>query len=325
MAHIGVDVSKKKLDVCWLREPDTGKLKTRVFSNDRQQFPALLDWLLQHTGAARGQLHVYLEATSIYHEPLAHWLHEAGACVYVLNPAQVRFYARSQGQRGKNDRKDSRVLAEHGAQKRLQPWQPEPAEVRELHNLLARLDTVRADIQREHNRREKAAFTHEPYVLDSIDQVLQALRDEERRLREQIDDHIQRHPPLRQDQRLLETIPGIGDETSKHLLVAMRGRGFTSARNAAAFFGLVPLDWESGSSVKAQPRLLKAGQAHLRQKLYMAAVVAIRHNPTIRGQYERLRKAGKAPMAALGAAMRKLVHIAFGVWRSQTEFRPQPE
>lgn len=324
MIHIGVDVSKKKLDLCWLRDPNKGKVKTRVFKNEHTAYPGLLDWLIKQTDAEPGSLHVYMEATGIYHEPLAQWLHDAGVHVYVLNPAQVRDYARSQGHRGKTDRKDSKVLAQYGAERQAAPWQPEPAEIRELRQLIVRLETVKADILREQNRREKAQFSREPQVLASIDQVLVALQQEARRLEQQIDEHLDHHDHLKRDKALLESIPGIGPVVSSHLLVMLRGQSFKSARQAAAFLGLVPVHWDSGTSVSAPPRLSKAGNPRMRRKLYMAAIVAIQHNPIIKRQNVRLRSNGKVPMAALGAAMRKLVHIAYGVLRTQTRFQPQP-
>jgi len=324
MISIGIDVSKKKLDLCWLRDPDTDKVKTRVFKNEHSAYPGLLDWLIKQTCAEPDSLHVYMEATGIYHEPLAHWLHRAGVRVYVLNPAQVRDYARSMGHRGKTDKKDSMVLARHGVERRVAPWQPEPAEVRELRQLIERLETVRADIQREQNRREKAAFRREPQVVASIDQVLVALQQEARRLTQQIDDHLDHHHHLKRDKALLESIPGIGPVVSGHLLVMLRGQPFRSARQAAAFLGLVPVHWVSGTSVSAPARISKGGNPRMRPKLYMAATVAIRYNPAINRQNSKLRKKGKAPMAAIAAAMRKLVHIAYGVLRTQTRFQPQP-
>lgn len=324
MFHIGIDVSKKKLDLCWLRDPDKDKIKTRVFDNTHMTYPGLLDWLIKQTGAEPKSLHVYMEATSIYHEPLARWLYGAGVHVYVLNPAQVRDFARSLGHRGKTDKKDSKVLAKYGTARRASPWQPEPVEIRELGQLIARLETVKQDIQREQNRREKAAFSRDDLALASIDQVLVALQQEARRLEQQIDEHFTRHDDLKRDKTLLESIPGIGPVVSKHLLVMLRGQSFKSARQAAAFLGLVPIHWDSGTSVSAPPRLSKAGNPRIRRKLYMAATVAIRHNPIIKQQNITLLARGKAPMAAVGAAMRKLVHIAYGVLRTQTRFQPQP-
>ncbi|PMR72963.1 transposase, partial [Billgrantia endophytica] len=238
-------------------------------------------------------------------------------------PAQVRDFSRSLGVRGKTDKKDSVVLARYGATQQPECWQPEPEEVRKLKALAARLDAMDKDIHRERNRREKAEFIMATDILRSIDDILLALTRERDRLQQQIDDHLDQHPGLKRDRVLLQTIPGVGPAVSLRLLAMLRSRAFQSARQAAAFAGLVPVSWESGSSVRMRPRLSKAGNPKLRQSLYMAAVVGLRRNPDISALYRRLTGNGKSTMAALGAAMRKLIHIAYGILKTQTEYRSQ--
>lgn len=323
MAIIGIDVSKNKLDVAWLRDAATNKIKTRVFKNAHTAYPGLVDWLTQHTKESPEQLHVAMEATGIYHEPLAYWLHQLGVTVHVLNPQPVHEYAKSYGTRSKTDKKDSVILARFCHERRPRVWEPEPEEVRELKRLTGRLETLKEDIQREENRQEKAEFNRDLRATESIRQVLQALNAEKRRLEEAVNDHLDRHDNLKRDRALLSTIPGIGDVVSLQLIIGLNGHQFGSARQVGAFFGLVPVMKESGTSVKIQPRMSKAGSGEMRRKLYMAAVTAVQYNPDIRALYERLIRRGKARMAAIGAAMRKLVHIAYGVLKHQTEYRPQ--
>ena len=134
-------------------------------------------------------------------------------------------------------------------------------------------------------------------------------------------DHIDQHPRLRQDRNLLLSIPAVGEKTAQRLVAVLRSRPFQSADQATAFLGLVPIECQSGSSLHRRPRLSKAGAPRIRAALYMAAVVAIRYNPHIRTLYERLLARGKAKMAALGAAMRKLVQLAFGVLKHQKPYQ----
>lgn len=324
MAQIGIDVSKQKLDVCWLRDAHQGKVKTRVFSNEVNGFEALIQWLDKHTGETAETIEVMMEATSIYHEALAYALHEAGMQVYVANPHRVSEYAKSFGRRSKTDRKDSVILARFLGDRAHQPWTPEPKEVRYLKAMLARLQALDTDIQREQNRLEKAEIQQASAEVEhSIRTMLQALEKERQRLERDIDDHINGHPKLKQDRQLLESIPGIGRVLSVELMAMLRSRPFRSANQSAAFAGLVPVMHESGTSVSKIPRLSKAGPARLRAKLYMGAVVAIRYNPSIRAQYKRLTDRGKTKMSALGAAMRKLVTTAFGVLKHQVGYDPQ--
>lgn len=320
--HDDSDVSKAKLDCFWLKDAVRRAGKAKVFKNSPEDFAALVRWMVAHTGETPEKLHFILEATGIYHEALAHALHADGTKVFVVNPAVVRDYAKSLSVRTKTDKQDSVVLALLGARETLQPWQPEPVEIRTLKALLARYEAVKQDCQRERNRWEKAQITQvSEVVLQSIHTLLAELKKEQDRLEKLIRQHIDQHPDLLRDRRLLESIPGIGPVVSALMLAVIRGRTFVSAAQCAAFLGLVPVQHESGSSVRGPSRLSKAGNATVRAKLYMAAVVAIQHNPDIKRQYERLLKNGKSKMAALGAAMRKLVHICFGVLKHQTTYQ----
>jgi len=324
MAVIGIDVSKNKLDCLWLKDPVALKVKTRVFHNTDKDYEALLAWAQKNTTEAPASIHFVMEATGIYHEALAYRLHEAGARVSVVNPAQIRDYAKSLGTRTKTDKKDSLVIARYGASQRPRLWQPEPAAVRQLRALISRLEAVKQDIQRENNRLEKAEITRaSEQVRRSIETVRGELEKEKARLEALINQHIDQNPSLQQDRELLESIPGVGPVIAQQMVAVVRSRVFTSAAQCAAFLGLVPVAHESGSSVRGRAHLSKAGNAQVRAKLYMAAVVAIQHNPDIRAQYERLLRHGKTKMCALGAAMRKLVHICFGVLKHQTPYKAQ--
>lgn len=323
MQFIGIDVSKDKLDVLWLREPQHNKIKTKVFANTPNHHPQLVTWLTTVTGAAPGDIRVVLEATSVYHEAVALALYDAGFAVSVVNPARVHSYAQALGKTHKTDKQDSHVLARYGMNEAPSLWHPEAAEIRELKALLSRLAALEKDLQREHNRREKAeiAQTPEP-VKASIEAVCQVLEEEKQRLEGMIDDHIDRHPKLRGDRGLLESIPGVGPVVSRLMLSVLHSRDFASGSQVAAYLGLVPQLKQSGKW-KGQTRLSKRGPGWIRAKLYMAAVVASQWNPEIQRQRARLLGRGKTKMQALGAAMRKLVHQCYGVVKQQTEYRPQ--
>lgn len=324
MAMIGIDVSKKKLDCLWLKDVVTSKVKSRVFDNTPAGHLALLAWTQKQTNEELETIHFIMEATGIYHEALAYQLYQARAKVSVVNPAQVRNYAKSLGRRTKTDKKDSMVLAHYGATQTTRLWQPEPEEVRTLKDLIARINAVEKDIQREKNRQEKAEIAQvSGEILTSIQTVLGQLEKEKARLEALINRHIDQHPKLKRDRQLLESIPGVGPVVSRYMMAVIHSRSFDSASQCAAFIGLVPVQHESGTSVHGRPRLSKAGDARLRAKLYMAAVACIRCNPDIKRQYKRLLKNGKTKMSALGAAMRKLVHICFGVLKHQTPYQVQ--
>jgi transposase len=142
-------------------------------------------------------------------------------------------------------------------------------------------------------------------------------------LKQQIRDHIDGHPGLRDQARLLESIPGVGAATIAQLLAVLGDlTRFKSARQLAAFLGLTPRQRQSGSSVLGKTRMAKMGHSQLRKALFFPAIVATRFNPLVRAFAQRLAQAGKSKMAIIGAAMRKLVHIIFGVLKSGRTFDP---
>lgn len=325
-SFVGIDVSKDKLDLGWLRE--AGKVKTKVFKHQRQHFPQVRDWVLSNTGQVPEQVLVILEPTGVYHEALLYYLHDEGFRLLVVNPGQARKYAESVGQQHKTDKSDALSLARYGqaqviSEKPLPLWLPEAPEARQLKVLLRRLSALEKDLQREQNRLEASEQSDSSArVVQSIQDMIQALQKEIKRLEQDIDDHISRYPQLRQNRDLLESVVGVGDVVSRELVSLFACKQFTSARQVAAYIGLIPKIKESGT-FKGHTKLSKIGPARLRAKLYMAAVSATTHNQDIRAQRDRLLAQGKTKMQALGAAMRKLVQICFGVIKHQTAYRPQ--
>lgn len=324
MITIGIDVSKQKLDCAWLRDVETNKVKSKVFKNNAEGFEALIQWAELNTKQVLKKIHFTMEATGIYHESLAYMLHASGAELSVVNPAHMRDYAKSLGVRTKTDKKDSVVIARFGATQSPLLWQPEAREIRVLKALITRHEAIEKDIQRENNRLEKTQITQVcAEVIRSIETVITELTQEKNRIRQLIDDHIDQHPRLKQDREYLMSIPSVGPVISQYMIALIHSRYFPTAKQCSAFTGLNPIHYESGTSVRGRSRLSKTGNANIRAKLYMAAVVAIQHNPDIKQQYERLLKNGKTKMSALCAAMRKLVQICFGVIKHQKPYQSQ--
>jgi transposase len=320
MFYLGVDVAKKKLD-CMLLDSSSGKMKSKVVDNTAAGFATLLEWLGKQKAA---ELHVVMEPTGMYHEAAALALADAGLTVSLVNPAQLRAFAQGLGVKTKTDKQDSTVLAKFGATQKPAPWQPPSTSARRLKALLARRDAVADNLQRERNRQEASDFSLTPdAVKESIAQSIAFLEAELKRFEKMIASHIDDDPDLRNKKDLLETIPGVGPRVASHMTTLFAGRTFDSAEQLAAYLGLVPVEWQSGTSVRGRPRMSKAGPAHLRKVLYMPAVVARRCNPHIKALNERLMAKGKSKMAAIGAAMRKLAHLCFGVVHSGKPYDPK--
>ncbi len=321
MFYLGMDVAKAKLDCCLLLD-EAGRRKSKVVSNAKSGIADLLVWVAkQHVSPS--ELHVVMEGTGVYHEQAALALADAGVTVSIVNPAQVKDFGRGLAVRTKTDGVDSFVLARYGALVKPQAWTPPAPEARMLQALLARRDAIAQDLQRERNRQEKAEATNTPELIrQSLTESIEFLTKQLAQLQKDIDQHIDRHPGLKSDLRLLQSIPAVGPQVGSNMLSVIHGHRFNSAEQLAAYLGLVPIERQSGSSVLGRARLSKAGPARIRAVLYMAAIVATRCNPHVRAVYERLIARGKSKMSALGAAMRKLVHLCFGVIKTQRPYEP---
>lgn len=313
--QLGIDVAKAKLD-CALRTPD-GKLRHKVVANTTAGFQALNAWL-QKQGAT--PVHACMEATGTYWEAVAEFLAGFDAVtVSVINPAQIKAFGASRMVRTKTDKADAKLIAQFCFERRPEPWQaPAPAE-QTLRALVLRLDALQGMRTQESNRLEVAR----PALKDSIAQHIEWIDREIARIIQSIRDHIDNDPALHDKQRLLNSVPGLGERTIATLLAFYATpERFGNARQAVAFAGLDPRQCESGSSVKGKPRMSKIGHSFLRKALYMPAMVTLYRTGWGKQFLSRLTSAGKPPMLIIGAMMRKLVHVAFGVLKSGKPFDP---
>lgn len=321
MFYLGMDVAKAKLDCCLLLDDASNKRKTKVISNNKSGIADLLTWIGKQQ-IAPNALHVVMEGTGVYHEQAALALADAGVAVSIVNPAQVKDFGRGLAIRTKTDGVDSFVLARYGALLKPAAWNPPAPEARILQALIARRDAIAQDLQRERNRQEKAAATDTPVLIrQSLIDSIEFMSGQLAQLQHDIDQHIDHHPGLKEDLSLLQSIPAVGPQVGNNLLAVMHSHNFGSAEQLAAYLGLVPVERQSGSSVLGRARLSKAGPARIRAVLYMAAIVAKRCNPHVKAVYERLLARGKSKMSALGAAMRKLVHLCYGVLKTRQPYR----
>ena len=307
LCYLGIDVSKASLE--WATSLDTST--TRTVTNDEAGWAELVAQCqpLQPTL-------IVLEATGGYEIGIATALTVAGWPVAVVNPRQVRDFAKAAGLLAKTDSLDARVLALFAA--RMQPA-PRPL-VDDLQADLIALVTRRrqlVDMLTAERHRLALARSSVRASLNSHIRWLEArLRDTER----DITTRIQQSPIWRVRDRVLRSVPGIGPNTSARLLASLPELGRLTQREIAKLVGVAPLNDDSGT--RHGYRAIWGGRAHVRQALYMATLVAVRHNPVLAGFYQRLRRAGKAPKVALVAAMHKLLTIINAMVKTDTTWAP---
>lgn len=312
---VGIDVSKEKLDVALLRE--SGKFRDKVVANTRKGFEELLAWLAKQEVT---RAHICMEATGAYWEELAEFLADAGFEVSVVNPLLIRKYSESLGERSKTDKIDARVIARFCAERRPERWQAPSKAVRGLRALVRRRESLVELRTEELNRRDSAS---QPPVLESINKVIAHLNEQIALIEKQIRQHIDSDPTLKQQRELLQSVPGIGKVVSAMLLSHYGGElRFGTSKQAVAFAGLDTCLRESGSSVRGKPRMSKRGHSAIRGTLYMPAVVTMTKTAWGKAFAGRLAQAGKPSMVVIGAVMRKMLAIAYGVLKSGQPFNP---
>jgi transposase len=313
-AWLGIDVSKATLDVVLVR----AESQHAQVSNDKRGWRTLENFLKKRCPQ---KAHVCLEATGLYGDGVAEFLHERGYVVSVVNPARIKAYGDSQLRRNKTDRTDAALIADFCRTQQPDAWQPLAPEVKELRAMLRHLDDLQAMHQQENNRLQSGEQSAP--VVAQLRQHLAFLDTQILDIKRQIDDHFDQHPPLKQQRDLLTSIPGIGDLTAGRLLAELRDlRSFDTAQQVAAFVGLTPRQHQSGSSIHRRSRISKQGNPALRAALYMPAVAAKRWNPLVRALAQRLEARGHCQMSIIVAAMHKLLHLAFGVLKSGLPFDP---
>jgi transposase len=310
-AVLGIDVGKKKLDVVLIFNQKT---LPRKFDNSPNGFKLMAGWL---ASLRISEVHACLEATGIYGEPVAEFLYEKGHHVSVVNPLRIKGYAKSDLQRNKTDPADARTIADFCLVKNPDLWHPPSTEVKHLQELTRRLESLTDMLGAENNRLESSSRQIRP----SLKRIIRTLEKEIENVRRLIKEHIDHHPDLKNQSDLLQTIPGIGQTTAQVLLSEIEFARFDSARSVAAQAGVTPGRRQSGNSLN-WTKLSKIGNGRIRKALYFPAISAMKHNEVIKTFASRLSQNGKAPMQVICAAMRKLLHIAFGVLKYKNPFDP---
>lgn len=308
---VGIDVSKADFVVA--REGVAG---SKIYPNSERGCRDLLKDL-----AGSSLEIVVLEATGGYERSLSAALGGAGLPVAVVNPRQVRDFAKATGQLAKTDQLDAHVLADFAARVRPETRPLASEEQEGLRELLTRQQQLIQMLQAEHSRLLQATGKGRQGLRKRIKKHIGFLELELKLLDSDMDDMLKRSPIWREQDDLLQSVPGIGDRTAHVLLGFLPELGTVSAGEIARLAGLAPLNRDSGTM--RGKRHIGGGRPRVRAVLYMATLVATRYNPAVKSWYHRLLAAGKPKKVALVACMRKLLVVLNAMMRTRTRWQAQ--
>jgi transposase len=304
---VGIDIAKAQLDVAVRPSGDV-----RRFPHDEAGLAALVAYLQPLAPAL-----VVLEATGGYEVDVAAALALAAIPAAVVNPRQVRDFARAIGRLAKTDTLDADTLAHFGEAVRPAPRPLPDAEQQALAALVTRRRQLVEMLTAERNRLGLARGPVRRDIEAHIDFLRKRLKEADRDLQ-----HLVRTSPLwRTAEHLLRSVPGIGPTSTAVFLADLPELGQASNREIAALVGVAPFNADSGT--RQGVRTTWGGRATVRSALYMATLVATRHNPVIAAFYRRLVDNGKPRKVALVAAMRKLLTILNAMMRAQQPWAPE--
>ena len=312
MKSVGIDVSKLFFDVALLSGDE--KYITDRFSNDEIGFKEFDTWISSQEAL---EAHFCMEATGSYSVNLAKFLYSSGYTVSVENAVKIKGFSKSLLLRAKNDRIDAKLIAHYCLKIKPLPWQPASENREKLSSMTHRLRTLKETKVQESNRLEKTS----PYeIQQQIEAHIKFIDEQISALMKMIKSLISSDFLLKTQHRLLTSIPGIGEIVSATLLAEIEFKNYKQARQVASHAGLTPRERQSGSSVRYKSHISRMGNREIRKVLYMPVLCAKKHNPIIQEFWERLEKKGKPGKVIAVASMRKLLHIAVGVLKTNTEF-----
>lgn len=311
---VGIDVSAKTLEVC------LGKSGAEEQAFELLNKPKDYQELIKR--CARGRARAVLEASGVYHLDLALALHQADKMeVMVVNPRAARDFAKASMKRSKTDKIDAAVLLEFARRMPFQAWVPPSPEELELRTIARRIASLTKTRTQEKNRRHANEYLHSQVVRHDIELSIRHFERRIRALESKALDLVWTSPKLRKQLAHLTSLRGIGKTSAVRILgeICVLPKDMTP-RQWVAHAGLDPRACQSGESLNAPARISRMGNRNLRGALFMPALVAIRHEPNVQAFYEKLIGRQKAPMQAVVAVMRKLLHSIHGMLRTGTDF-----
>lgn len=304
----GIDISKKTSDVHFLCDSSDHHIDYTT-ENIQKTVMMFRD--------ARPEL-IVMEATGGYELPLAEELYAAGLPAAVVNPKRIRDFAKAAGQTAKTDRTDARMIARFAALTEPPVRNAQDAVSSEIRTLTVRKRQITDMRTAERNRTE---HIRNDFIEQSIRTVIAAPETQITAAEERIRSLIASSPELKQKTELIQSVPGIGENTAAALVSGLPEIGTLNRREIASLTGTAPVNRDSGQF--RGKRMTGGGRCEIRHLLYMPVLAAIRHNPVIRRFYQRPVSAGKAKMTTVTACMRKLIVIVSSMVAKNEAWNPK--
>jgi transposase len=333
--NFGVDVSEKTLDLAYWDQSKQKPIFQDKFPNTKQGFQTIAsriekiskDIVSKDIGNGDVSVLVVMEPSGGYEQPFAHFAYDRQWEVSLPNPYRVKLWGMATGVRAKTDKNDAKTLAHYARMQDPLQWRPLPVEVEQLEHLLRRLETSESMLRQEKNRWHSAGSRVNPHKQATRlhKQTIAFMEQQILKIQKAIKEHLNAHPHLKEQKKLLLTVSGVGERNCLYILVMMHRWGSLTEgkgdiKGLVAYVGLDPKPHESGSSVRKRASISRQGNGQFRARLYMSALGGVKGNNPLRAFYKRLVGRDKPKKVALTAAARKILIWSWVVFSTNTPF-----
>ena len=322
--NVGIDISKHKFDACLATIDEDGNVKfveTKQFKNSKKGFKEFIAWV-EKTKIPHLPVSFTMEATGVYHEGLAYFLHDNNKRLSIILPNKVKKYIQSLNIKSKTDKIDAKALARIGLERSLPVWKLSSKVYRKLRKLTrarARLVEFRKKLKG-HLEAELHCGEPMPYIIQSIKQHIEYINQKIEELEEKIKQLVAQDKYVSKKIEKITTIPGVGFITAVTIISETQGfDNFNNLRQVWSYAGYDVVHKESGK-YKGRTHISKKGNVHIRKILYCASMTIIKYSETYKNFYEKLKSRKGSGMLALVAVQRKLLGLIYTLWKNDTEF-----
>lgn len=324
---VGIDVSKDQLEVCLCvleKDLDIRVVSSGCFRNNPEGFSQLAQWISSHQIESL-ELIVVIEATGVYHEQVAYYLHEKHLKLSIVLPGKVNAYFKSTNKRTIHDRISARLIAEFGLTRKLETWTPPSPVLKKIKSLIRERCQLLDELTVITNRKQALLSSYNPpdSSLKRIDLLINTIKSQIKEIEQEIIKILEQEPALYEKIKKICTIKGVGLITA--VSIVAETNGFSLIRNArqlVCYAGYDVARKESGTSVKKPGHISRKGNKYIRKALYFPAITAQQHLEFFSQFYNRLMSRHAVKMKAYVAIQRKLLILIYALWKNNESYNP---